>query len=170
MSTILAQARTGLARATPFLLGILLAIVPMMPYGAPELSYVMPSLTLMTVYFWAYQRPDLMPASAVFVIGLWQDVLYGGPMGLTSLILVLVRELLVNQRRTLIGKPFLVAWMGFAIIVAGTLLLSWVLASWWHWSVIAVPPFIAHLALTITLYPVFAALFAGLLRGLFDED
>jgi len=170
MLTVLAQARTGLARATPFLLGILLVIVPVMPYGAPELSYVMPSLTLMTVYFWAYHRPDLMPVSAVFVIGLWQDVLYGGPMGLTSLILVLVRELLVNQRRALIGKPFLVAWMGFAIVVAGTLLLSWVLASWWHWSVIAVLPFIAHFALTITLYPIFAGVFAGLQRGLFDED
>lgn len=170
MSTVFAQTRNGLANATPFILGMLLALVPVLPYGAPELSYVMPSLTLMTVYYWAYQRPDLMPSSAVFIIGLWQDVLYGGPMGLTSLILVLVRELLVNQRRVLIGKPFMVTWMGFAMVVAGTLMLSWGLASWWHWSLIAVPPFVAHLALTITLYPIFAGLFAGLQRWLFEED
>lgn len=170
MSTVFTQTRNGLANATPFILGMLFAIVPVLPYGAPELGYVMPSLTLMTVYFWAFQRPDLMPASAVFIIGLWQDVLYGGPMGLTSLILVLVRELLVNQRRVLIGKPFMVTWMGFALVVAGTLMLSWILASWWHWSLISVPPFIAHLALTITLYPIFAGLFAGLQRWLFDEE
>jgi len=170
MSSVLIQTRNGLAIATPFILGILLAVIHVLPYGAPELAYVMPSLTLMTVYYWAIQRPETMPASAVFIIGLWQDVLYGGPMGLTSLILVLVRELLVNQRRVLIGKSFLVNWMGFAIVVAVTLIMGWVLASWWHWTLIAIPPFIAHLALTITLYPIFAGLFAGLQRVLFGED
>lgn len=170
MSTVFNQTKIGLANAAPFILGMLLAIIPVLPYGAPELSYVMPSLTLMTVYFWAIQRPDSMPASAVFVIGLWQDVLYGGPMGLTSLILILVRELLVNQRRVLIGKPFLVNWMGFALVAAGTLILGWILASWWHWKIVSAPPFVAHLALTVTLYPIFAGLFAGLQRWLFDED
>lgn len=170
MAVEMAQVRVGMANATPFLLGMVLAVVSMLPSGMPELSYVTPSLALMVVYFWTIHRPETMPAMAVFAIGLWQDILHGGPMGLTSLILLVMWDLVANQRRVFIGKSFMVAWSGFAVVTFGTLGLGWIFASWWHWSLLALVPFLVHMGLTIALYPIFAAIFSQLQNLIFEES
>src|SRR3546814_12062803 len=64
-------------RLTPFLSTVVLVIVGLMPMHIPGYSAVSPSLTLIAVYYWALHRPDLMPAVAVFAVGLLQDVLAG---------------------------------------------------------------------------------------------
>ena len=54
----------------PFTLTLLLVMVGMVPLRVPDLSPIVPSLGLIAVYYWAIYRPDLLPAWAVFVIGL----------------------------------------------------------------------------------------------------
>ena len=52
-----------------------------------------------SLFFWSLYRPDLFGAGAAFAIGLAHDALAGLPLGLTSLVLLLVRHLVVVQQR-----------------------------------------------------------------------
>ena len=62
----------------------------MVPLRLPDVSPVVPALALVAVYYWAVHRPSLMPAWVVFLIGLFQDLLSGGPVGVGILSLLLV--------------------------------------------------------------------------------
>ena len=69
---------------TPSLIAVALVIVSVLPLHIPSYSPVIPSLALMAVYYWVLHRPDLLPAIAVFLVGILHDILTGGPLGRTS--------------------------------------------------------------------------------------
>lgn len=63
----------------PFALTLGLILVGAIPFYVPGLQSVAPSLPFIAVFYWTLHRPDLMPAAAAFLIGLFQDVLSGAP-------------------------------------------------------------------------------------------
>lgn len=138
---------------TPFGLTILLVLINVLPLQMLGLARVMPLLPLMSVYLWAVHHPHLMPAYAVFVIGLLQDTLTGMPLGINVLTYLIVYGTVVWQRRFLVGKSFAVIWVGFSIVAAGAMVISWVLVSSYH-SVLAEPDAIAfQYLLSIGIFP-----------------
>ena len=149
-------------------LGLVMATVVSSPI--PDLAPVTPSLSVMAVYYWSIYRPDLLPAAAVFLIGLMQDILSGGPPGMMALVLLLVHGVVVSQRQVFVGKSFLVGWWGFAIVAIGAAGLSWLVASAWFGVFLRPRPVAYQAALTIALYPLVAWLFRRLhqkvLRGI----
>src|SRR3546814_110867 len=112
-------------RLTPFLSTVVLVIVGLMPMHIPGYSAVSPSLTLIAVYYWALHRPDLMPAVAVFAVGLLQDVLAGALFGANTFILLVVYGVVLSQRRVFHGKSFLVVWWGFSVVAGVVALVRW---------------------------------------------
>ena len=66
---------------TPSMFTLDLVFVNVIPLHIPEFSRVAPLLPLMAIYHWAIFRPRLLPAYAVFLIGLFQDILTGTPIG-----------------------------------------------------------------------------------------
>jgi len=86
--TLLQRADLALRCMTPFVITLLLALVPVLPLHLPHETDLVPAFTLMSVFYWTVYRPDLMPASAVFAIGIIQDFAAGAPLGITSLILL----------------------------------------------------------------------------------
>jgi rod shape-determining protein MreD len=64
----------------PFFATLLLILVGMVPLRVAELSPVIPSLVMVAVYYWTVYKPNLMPLWAVFLIGLFYDLLGGGPV------------------------------------------------------------------------------------------
>ncbi len=69
----------GTARGlSPFAFTVLLVMIGMVPIGVPNFAPIMPALGLIAVFFWLVHQPDLMPAWAVFLVGLIQDLLGGG--------------------------------------------------------------------------------------------
>lgn len=152
-----------LAPLAPVTLCVVLVFLIAVPYRLPGLAGVMPQLTVMAVFYWSLSRPDLLSALAVVVVGLLQDVLTGGPLGMGALILLLVRAATISQRRFLVDKPFLVGWTGFAVIALGASLFGWVLAAAYYGAWPAPAVSIIQVLLTITAYPA-VALFFGRLR------
>ncbi|SVE58751.1 uncharacterized protein METZ01_LOCUS511605, partial [marine metagenome] len=102
----------------PLLVTFVLVILCAIPYGVPGLSLVMPLLPLVSVYFWAVHRPDLTPAIGHFLIGLLQDILVGTPIGLSAAMFVGIHAAVHYQRPFFHGKPFLVLWFSFALLIA----------------------------------------------------
>ena len=114
---------------TPFVITLLLALVPVLPLHLPHELDLVPAFTLMAVFYWTVYRPDLMPASAVFAIGIIQDFAAGAPLGITSLILLGTHGVVLGQRRLFVGKPFAMAWSGFMLTAAAATAVSWGFAS-----------------------------------------
>lgn len=77
------------------------------------------------VYYWLLYRPTSLPFSALLVLAIMQDVLYGIVLG-SSLLLFLMLKLIADWMRTrLMLQQFISAWISFAPIM----LLLWLLLS-----------------------------------------
>ena len=146
----------------PTLSAFLCVLLAAIPYGIPQLGTVMPWLGLMPIYYWSIHEPRYMPYWVAFLIGLWQDVLTGGPLGLFALIFVLVRHFVVSQRLVFFKKPFLVGWWGLALVAIIAAAGGWLVASVYSGSVLAVSPFAVQIMLTIMVYPLIAWALGGL--------
>ena len=169
MATAVRRAIVTVRTGVPFLLGMLLAVLSFVPYGSPEFSVIMPSLTLPLVYYWALYRPEAMPLAAAFAIGLWQDILVGGPLGLMALLLVVTRGGIDNQRQVLLTQPFAVGWLGFALISAALTALAWVIAGLWWDHTFSIMPFFAHWGLGTAAYVPLAMGFRKLDQLLYEQ-
>ncbi len=149
----------------PIAVTVMMMLLGMVPLRIPFYTGVAPALTLMAVYYWAIHRPDLLRPSAVFAIGLLQDLLSGGPLGLSALMLVCAHWMVLTQRRFFLANSFALLWFGFVLIVIGAAALQWVVVCALSASIL---PFIAPLfqaLLTLALFPMFAWLFIRVHRA-----
>ncbi len=140
----------------PGLVTLLLSVAGLIPSGIPNFTAITPMMALMSVYYWTAYRPDLLPIPVVFAVGLLQDILSGGPIGLTSLILLLAQWLCLSQRRFIVGKAFLVEWAGFFLIALIAAIVGWIVASAYFAAVIVPGPMALRFLFSVALYPVFA--------------
>ena len=115
--------------ALPFLTSLLLALVATLPVYTGHVGEAMPPLGVVAVFYWAVYRPDLLTYAAAFAVGLVIDLVSGAPPGLTALVLVAVRRLVLDHRGFLVGRPFHVLWLGFLVAVAAAQALAWCAAS-----------------------------------------
>jgi rod shape-determining protein MreD len=148
----------------PGLVTFIAVLLTVLPLGIPFAAVVTPFLSLMAVYYWSIYRPDLLPPAAVFVLGVLQDILTGGPVGLLALVLLLVQALAVSQRRILLGQAFSVEWAGLLLVVAGAGAVSWTLASVYYLALVPPVPFVVQALITVALYPLGSWLFARVAR------
>jgi rod shape-determining protein MreD len=132
------------------LCAVLFDVLPWPGVGPASLS---PFSTLCVVYFWSLYRPDLFTPSATFVTGLLYDGLTGLPLGLTSLVLLLVRHLMVSQQRFFLARSFPVIWSCFLLLAPAVVALRWLLACLWWGRWFALMPPLFELGLTMALYP-----------------
>ena len=146
-------------RLTPFAITLILVLVGVLPLHLAAWPRVAPVLALIAVYHWSVQRPELLPAPAVFAIGLLQDVLAATPIGVNALTFLAVHGAVLSQRRFLAGKPFLVAWLGFAVVAAGAAVTSWVLVSIYHVAPIEPRALAFQYLIMMGVFPLFARLF-----------
>lgn len=121
---------------TPFGITFFAVLLAVVPWRIPSLGVAGPIWPLMAVFYWTLYRPDLMPALAVFVVGLLFDALSGAPLGVNVLAFLTLHGLVAGQRRFFYGKPFMLVWLGFAVATATALAVAWVLTALWHGSVI----------------------------------
>ncbi len=157
---------TGLRAVTPVVLAFLLLVISRLPFGIEGLESAMPLLTLMACYYWTIYRPALMPSIALFVLGLLQDLLTGGPLGLMALVLLLVHWIVDAQRRVFLGKSFVVGWWGFGLVALGAEVVIWLLACIYYDQLLGVRPFGFQFMLTVAIYPCFAWLFSWVQRAI----
>lgn len=141
-----------------------IVLLEAIPWYVPEIGRVAPALGLMCVYYWAIHRPDLFPASAVFVVGLLRDILSGGPIGLWALLYLLAFGVAGSQRVFFSGKSFPVVWWGFMMVAAGVHVLDWVATLALAAAPVSPWPAIFSYFLSVAAYPILAAILVLLHR------
>jgi len=159
MSASVAQQLDGFARRLiPFGVTFVLVLLEAVPLSLPfpTAVAVAPSFVLIALFFWTVYRPELVPAVVVFAAGLLLDVVSGAPLGINTLVLLLVCGGVRSQRRFLVDKPFAVVWLGFLIAAIYAGVLYWVLYAIIHGTLPYADRLIAQLSVTVLIYPLFA--------------
>ncbi len=120
-----------------------------------------PMIAWISVYYWSLFRPVSLPYWFLFLLGLLQDQVCGLPLGMSSMLLLLLRLLITRARHLITLQHFIAIWMGFALIVTLSALFSFIQYSLimqdWHdenlWRLLF------SAAFTWVLYPLFHLLF-----------
>lgn len=144
---------------TPFLLTLALVVLNILPLEIPGFSTIVPLLPLMAIYHWAVYRSELLPAYAVFIIGILHDIFSGTPIGLNTAVFLLVYGVVIWQHRFLFGKSFVIIWLGFAIVSAGAFVLTWILYSLWNFTLVDPSGAAFQYLLTVGAFPGLAWMF-----------
>jgi rod shape-determining protein MreD len=140
----------------PAMLAVLLVMLVNMPVSFTGGLLPAPALALACVYYWVLVRPDLMPAFAVFSIGLLEDLLSGGPPGLWAAGFLGAFWLADRGRETLAGLTGLGAVVGFAgaMLFAGAIAFG--LDTIVYLRLPPLPPLLLESVSTVVFYPVIA--------------
>jgi rod shape-determining protein MreD len=150
-------ADTSAARLVPVLTTSLAALLALEPVPLPGYAVLTPAFMLMAVYHWTIYRPQLLPPTAVFAIGVGYDLLCGGPPGVTSLLLLLTRAAVLRGRRRFVNRSFGFVWAGFAVPASSVLLAQWAFDCVLAWRLFDVSDSVFRAALTIVLFPAASA-------------
>ncbi len=138
---------------------LLLIMASMVPLRIPDLAPIIPSLSLIAVYYWTIHRPDLMPIWAVFVIGVAQDLLSGSMLGVASIALLVVRHLVISQARFFTSASFVVIWSIFALVAFLAFFVMWILTSLLTATLVEYSSATFQYLMTLAVYPGFTWLF-----------
>ena len=145
---------------TPFFLTLAFVVLAQVPLHIPGFAEVAPILPLMAVYHWTIYRPDLLPAVAVFFAGLLHDALSGMPFGVNAAVFVIVHMVVMSQQVFFQGKSFPVIWLGFTLVAAGAVMLTWLLNALFFAAIAPAEVAFAQYLVTVGAFPVLAWLLA----------
>lgn len=159
-------ARAAFPAASTALLLTLLAA----PLGLPYQAQLAAGMALACVFHWSVARPAWLPPPTVFLLGVLADLLGVGAPGVSTLTLLVAHGLAVSWRRALAHQDLLVVWLAFAAVAALTVALDWALSSLLAVRLLPVDGALLRFALTVGLYPAWAALLRRAHHGLTDPE
>jgi rod shape-determining protein MreD len=158
------------AKSFPTLTTIALLTVSVLPLHIPDYAAVAPLLALAGVYYWTIYRPELLPPLAVFVAGLMFDLLSGAPLGVTPLLLLLARALVMSQRRFFINRLFPFVWCGFTLVAAAAIAFLWALGGLLEGAMLDMRAAILQWVLTVASFPAASYLLMRVQRNFLPGD
>jgi rod shape-determining protein MreD len=144
---------SGAARLFPLMTTILAALVTIVPLQIPGYAALTPAFLLMAAYHWTIYRPDLLPPFALFVVGTAEDLLTGGPIGVSALLLLLVRVGVLQYRRYFVNRGFAFVWAGFTLLTWGALVAAWALHCLLAMTVLGFRATLFRIVLTVAIFP-----------------
>lgn len=159
MTSIWTKILTLLKFSSPGYIAIILVIIGAFNFQIPGLAKFVPLFALMTIFYWCAYWPDLMPKWFVFLLGLFQDAIYGTPIGITPLLLIITWWVIVSGRKHLVKEPFIVIWLMFALVVTLYVISNWLLNSIYAGELLYSNTMWMQCVLTIVIYPVIHKLF-----------
>lgn len=147
------QTDTLAGRLLPIATTMLSSLLSLQPVHLPGYMTLMPPFALMAVYHWTIYRPDLLPPVALFEIGIADDLLSGGPLGVAPLLYLLSRSAVLRCRRLFINQTFPFIWGGFTLLTGSAMLGLWLLHSALAFQVVGFSGSVFRSVLTILLFP-----------------
>ena len=126
IATFLARLRLAISSATPLLSLFFMTLLTVMPISLPTALQFTPAWTIMGLVFWSINNPELLPIWGIFLVGLLRDGLDGGVIGIYPLILIATYEIILVQRRVLLARSFISAWVAFCLCFLLATLSEWV--------------------------------------------
>jgi rod shape-determining protein MreD len=162
------QVDNAAARLLPIVTTLLAVVISIQPAPIPGYAAVAPAFALMAVYHWTIYRPKLLPPLSLFLIGVTQDLLTGAPPGVSALVMLLARAIVLRVRRHFVNRPFPFVWTGFTILSGGAMLFLWTLHCLLDRTLIDFRGAVFRGVLTISLFPAASFLLGRTQRSLMN--
>jgi rod shape-determining protein MreD len=150
----------------PVLLALLFVVIANLPLSITGGLMPAPLLALAPIYFWVVLRPELLPPIAVLLIGLFEDLLSGGPPGIWAFGFLAAYGLADRQREVFEGLSGVGAVLGFAATVFTAAGAAFLLASFVYWRPAPLASLLLESLLTILFYPLLAIVLTWANRNL----
>ncbi len=154
--TALHRLEQNARRLLPILISVVLALAAVLPVGLPQWGVMAPPFLLIGVFYWSIVRPDLLPPTAAFLLGLLQDLLTGMPLGSGALIMTITQWTMRGQQRYLINRPFFLMWAAFAPVVMIAGVLDWLIYALFTFHPAPIDGALVRMVLGFVLFPVVA--------------
>lgn len=146
---------------------ILFLLLNVVSFSMPHAGDFKPFFLLMAVYYWAIYRPTVMPVAYTFALGLLFDQLANLPFGMSALIFVGLQTVVQHSRLFLMGQPYVMVWLGFAITSLAYTISFWLLISLSEFSFAsmkALTQMLIAALLSIMIFPLASLLLQGVHR------
>lgn len=143
----------ALWQCTPAALTLSCVLLSLVPFGLATHWLVFPALALTAVFFWAINQPSLLPPVFIFCVGLTQDFLTGGPIGLWAFVYLVAFGAVISQRNLLFSQPFPMLWAGFLLVTVLAGVLVWLVGSFYYSKALNVGPIALQSMITVLIYP-----------------
>ena len=98
----------------PLVQCLILTVLFSLPFRPFGLSLPEPIFPMVPAFAWAVIRPSMLAPAGVLLMGLFLDILWGAPMGLWALSLLLVYGAALIGRSMMAGQSFPVMWAWYA--------------------------------------------------------
>jgi rod shape-determining protein MreD len=152
-------------RFVPTITTLMLALLSVLPLRFPNYAAVAPLLALAGLYYWTIYRPEFLPPSFVFLCGFVLDLLSGGPLGVSSLLFLLTRVVVLPQRRFFVDRLFPFVWGGFTLLAASAIAFLWALGSMLTGAMLDMRAASLQWVLTVACFPAVAYLLMRVQRA-----
>jgi len=157
-------------RLIPTLTILALALLSVLPLRFPDYAAVAPLLALAGLYYWTIYRPDLLPPVAIFGCGVVLDLLSGAPLGVTALVLLLSRVVVLPQRRFFVDRLFPFVWGGFTLLAAAAIAFLWLLGGLLESAMLDMRAAALQWVLTVATFPCVSYLLMRTQRSFLARD
>lgn len=102
----------------PLVQCLILTVLFSLPFRAFGVSLPEPIFPMVPAFAWAVIRPSMLAPVGVLIMGLFLDVLWGAPLGLWALSLLLVYGAALVGRSMMAGQSFPVMWAWYGAAAA----------------------------------------------------
>ncbi len=143
----------------PALVTLTLVLLSTVDLHISGIERFVPLIAMISIFYWCIYWPSLLPAWFVFLLGIFQDFLYGTPLGISSLINLLLFWLVVSQRKYLIKETFWVVWAVFSFILLIFVLISSVVYSIYYEQFAISNDILMQWMVSVLVYPFLHKLF-----------
>jgi hypothetical protein len=89
----------------------------------PGISTILPQLIVMLSFYFAIYNSSMISTIYLLTLCFLTDLLQGLPVGLTAVVLLPLRAILINQKNLLLSRPFSIIWLVFMSYNAAFMLL-----------------------------------------------
>lgn len=138
------------------LLALVLHALPSRLGSGPDLA---PAFPLIALFIWSVRQPWFISPPVLLLVGVFQDLLAGAPMGVWALSFLVAFSALRIRETDGAGEVGPLA-LRFALTAAAAFGVAWGAGSFAIGAPVAPGPLITEAILTILLFPIFAWLFA----------
>lgn len=144
----------------PSLITLSLIIFSAANYPIPGIANFAPLFLTISVFYWALYGPNFIPKWFVFFIGLYQDMLFGTPLGTSTLLNLILYGAIASQQRFLIKEEFPFIWGIFSISAGSICFLYWIINMMYYSKFMFNAEMFVQLIATIFIYPLIHKLFS----------
>lgn len=143
---------------SPAVLTVFLVLLVRVPLENSDAGMYVPLFGLTFTYYFRLHFPRSGRLWFIFLLGLLEDYLAGGYLGMTPLVLLMVSAIFERQRKVFLQGSFLAEIVIFTFFALAFAVVYWALISLLEMEIRRIFPFLIEGLVTALVYPVYVFL------------